>query len=417
MTRSARKDRAPGLGVLALLALALAAACAPAAAPPTAAPSAAPGGSPPAYPVPPGTHLSRLLGVVPADLTPYALSPQVSDLALWYLDRAGEAEAVGLPLPRSQVERGAALQQRLVAESNLFTPLQTGLTPPADPVLWVDTFGYDPFGLQRSLLLTEDPTGLLFGVSIMEGDYDLEAVRERLRALGYAEERPGLFALFGEREIRQESPIIEATGSRSVMNRVALARDWIVAGNTESLVEALHTRMVAAARPASITGDPRMAGLLGALGEVHLALLLPPELVREVQARIGGYLRFSPPAEWGELHPYGWAGLGYHREAADQARFILALAYPDPDAAAADAEELHRRFQTYRPFSYPPRGEDPRQGAPPGESCPPEAPRVRSGPWGSVLSLSCDYNPTVSGHWWTMLLQTWDLDFLLPKPE
>jgi hypothetical protein len=203
------------------------------------------------------------------------------------------------------------------------------------------------------------------------------------------------------------------------MNRVAPVDGRIVAGNTESLVQEIRGRLERGDDKGSLADDPVVAGLLEALGTVHWALLLPEGLLLEHQAR-SSYVAFDPPPDWETLHTYDWAGLEYERQTSTEARFTVVLAYSDPEAAAADAEAFLHRFLTYRPFGPFTRQSQPgqspgREGTPPGVSCPPHVMEIRRGDWGSVLSLSCTYDPIETSHWWDLSLWAgWDMDYLLP---
>lgn len=374
----------------------------------------------------PDADLVRLLTAVPPDLGSYARSPQVSTLALWYLDRTGEANAIGVALPRTVAEFDALLenateflfsQEQLVSYFDTFMPKQAGLgNGGLNATIWAETFGYDPFGLDLSLFLAEGGVNPPFGVAVIESEFSPETLQETLTALGYEEQLPVSFAIGGERDMIRDSPIMQATGPGSPMNRVALAPGTLIAGNNEALVDLVQTGF-AGGLDTSLADDPLVAALLTGIGESHAALLFEMPFLAEHRAR-GNLPALVPPSEWAELHPYAWAGISYSRGSREDARLTVTLAYADSAAAQVDAEELALRLRTFRPVVFPLGDDDPRTGTPPAELCTMRLPRIQSGSWGSALSISCDYSPTSGsgGHWWRNLLSMWDLDFLHAGP-
>ncbi len=132
-------------------------------------------------------------------------------------------------------------------------------------------------------------------------------------------------------------------------------------------------------------------------------------------ARLDRYL--AGPDRWGQLSPYGLALIGY-RVQGDAEETVLTLYYPDSAAAARDAGELEKRWNS---FYYDPtgaRGES--EEVPATLSCSPFSTAVIEGLHHSVLIGTCpvlrteERDITVKGpSLWSWLFGTRELQFLV----
>ena len=132
-------------------------------------------------------------------------------------------------------------------------------------------------------------------------------------------------------------------------------------------------------------------------------------------ARLDRYL--AGPDRWGQLSPYGLALIGY-RVQGDAEETVLALYYPDSAAAARDAGELEKRWNS---FYYDPTGARAESEEVPAIlSCSPFSTAVIERSGHSVLIGTCpvlkteERDVTVKGpSLWSWLLGTWELQFLV----
>ena len=135
---------------------------------------------------------------------------------------------------------------------------------------------------------------------------------------------------------------------------------------------------------------------------------------------VDGLDRYTTGAEqWGRLSPYSLALLGYRvREDAEET--VVALFYPDPEAAGNDAPELEQRWNS---FHYDPSSglltEPESEETPVTRSCFPFSTTVIRQATHSVLVGTCpvlrgeDLDPTAQGpNLWRSLFDTRELQFL-----
>ena len=208
------------------------------------------------------------------------------------------------------------------------------------------------------------------------------------------------------------------------LNRIAFLDGRIAAapstGIIEQLIDVHHGDS-----PSLLWSAPHRE-LVDAIGEGLLGgAFVPPGWIVEnwntvntrSAARLDRYL--EGPDRWGQLSPYELALLGY-RVRGDAEETLLALYYPDPAAAAEDAGELKKRWNS---FHYDPRG--PRADPEPEEvlatlSCSSFSTAVIEGSGHSVLIGTCtvlrteEWDVTVKGpSLWTWLFGTRELQFLV----
>ena len=132
-------------------------------------------------------------------------------------------------------------------------------------------------------------------------------------------------------------------------------------------------------------------------------------------ARLDRYL--AGPGRWGQLSPYGLVLFGY-RVQGDAEETVLALYYPDSAAAARDAGELEKRWNS---FYYDPTGAHREsEDVPATLSCSPFSTTVVEGSGHSLLIGTCpvirseERDLTVKGpSLWEWLFETRELQFLV----
>ena len=212
--------------------------------------------------------------------------------------------------------------------------------------------------------------------------------------------------------------------TRHPMNRIAFLDDWIAAapstGIIEQLIDVHHGES-----PSLLESAPHRA-LIEAIGDGLLGgAFIPPGWIAEnwntvntgSVARLDRYM--AGPDQWGQFSPYDLALLGY-RVQGDAEETVFAFYYPDPVAAARDAGELEKRWNS---FHYDPRG--PLANPEPEEvpatlSCSPLSTTVIEGSGHSVLIGTCpvlrseERDPAVKGpSFWSWLFGARELQFLV----
>lgn len=262
---------------------------------------------------------------------------------------------------------------------------------------------------------------------IYQGGFEDERVIRWLLDMGYVEadySGTPYYALGGDFEWSIESPLGAAGVS---LNRVGLASDWLMAAPSTALLERLADLQTGSAGESLWDSEPHRA-LVGAIDGRPLggAFITPQWIMKQWNTvnpapveRLDKYL--AGPDRWGQVSSYSLAFIGYViRENADE--IVVALFYPEPGAAAADAYELEQRWHS---FQYDPLGRG-LIGAPEHDdlplsaSCTPFSTTVIQKPEHSILVGTCpvirdEDNPSVKGPGlWSWLFSTRELQFLVP---
>ena len=217
-------------------------------------------------------------------------------------------------------------------------------------------------------------------------------------------------------------------GSMGVsLNRVAVVGDWFLAAPATGILEELIDLQTGHPGASLWDSQPHRV-LVDAIGgrPVGGAFITPKWVMENWNTvntgpveRLDKYL--AGPDQWGRLSAYSLAFIGYGiRGEADE--IVVALFYPNPKAAAADAPELERRWNN---FHYDPLGRG-LIGAPEHDdvpltgSCGPFSTTLFQTPEHSVLVGICpvirdEGDPSVQGPGlWTWLFSTRKLQFLAP---
>ena len=216
-----------------------------------------------------------------------------------------------------------------------------------------DLMGVDVFAFDQSVWSWQDgfnsPTFMLVQVP-----FDPESVAGKLEALDYKKaDHSGTVYYWLDEDFAPDfgRPL------GLPLNRIAFLDGWLAAapstGIIEQLIDVHHGES-----PGLLESEPHRA-LVEAAGEGLLGgVFIPPGWMVEnwntvntrSAARLDRYL--EGPDQWGQLSPYDLALLGY-RVQGDAEETVMALYYPDPAAAAGDAGELEKRWNS---FHYDPRG-------------------------------------------------------------
>ena len=356
------------------------------------------------------SRFSEALGSVPLEF-----SGQVVEFADYYRSRAlnGLEEAVSAEVlfqldhrTRERYHEGLRLHPRLNSRIQRMN----------------DLMGVDMFAFNQSTWSWQggnnSPTFMLSQVP-----FDPENVAGKLQALDYKEADHSGTAYYWLDEDFAPGLLTHPLGLP--LNRLAFLDGWIAAapstGIIEQLIDVHHGESSSLLESAPHWASVEAAGD-GLLGGVFM----PPGWMVEnwntvntrSAARLDRYL--AGPDRWGQLSPYDLALLGY-RVQGDAEETVLALYYPDPAAAAGDAGELKKRWNS---FHYDPRGGQRRDGeleeVPATLSCSPFSTTIIEGSGHSVLIGTCpvlrseERDIAVKGpSLWSWLFGTRELQFLV----
>ena len=262
---------------------------------------------------------------------------------------------------------------------------------------------------------------------LYRGGFENQRVIRGLLDMGHVEadySGTSYYALGGDFEWSIGSPLGAAGVS---LNRVALAGDWLMAAPSAALLERLADLQTGSAGESLWDSEPHRA-LAGSIDGRPLggAFVTPQWIMKQWNTvnpapveRLDKYL--AGPDRWGQVSSYSLALIGYViRENADE--IVVALFYPESSAAAADAHELKRRWNS---FQYDPMGRG-LIGAPEHgdalltDSCHSFITTAIQAKEFSVLVGTCqairdEDDPSVKGpDLWTWLFSTRELQFLVP---
>ena len=362
----------------------------------------------------PESRVSAALGSVPLEF-----SGQVVEFADYYRSRAVTGlEEVDSSEDLFRLDRKG--WERLFEGVRLHPRLRARIQKTLD-LIAVDVFAFD-----LSVWFWQDgnnsPTFMLVQVP-----FDREVVAGKLQALDYKEADHSGTAYYWLDEDFAGGLLTHPLGLP--LNRVAFLDGRLATAPSTGIIEQLID--VHQGESPSLLGSAPHRALVEAAGEGMLGgVFIPPGWIVEnwntrntrSVARLDRYL--AGPDQWGQLSPYDLALLGY-RVRGDVGEMVFALYYPDPDAAAGDAGELEKRWNS---FHYDPRGGHRSDGeleeVPATLSCSPFSTAVIEGSGHSVLMGTCpvirseEWDVTVKGpSLWSWLFGTRELQFLIGDLE
>ena len=338
------------------------------------------------------------------------------DKGLWYGNLGRALEMAGVQPPRSRDDqadrdvRDAYLEAR---DRIILAPdfLGSFIGQPE----WEDVFGFNGMEVTLAFGFGGSALGLAFPSSeaYLEGDFDDNAIRQKLRELGYGEIEVSGRSYFSLNDDNSWGSLMSPSGiATGSMNRVYVSDTALIVAPATAFV----TGMLAtwANESQSLADDVAVSGVALALGDPLSAALFTREGVMNPDAGAGlppGLSQYEKPAEWGTLHEWSDMGAGYGR--GDEGDWwVMALFYPDPDAADADADELLQRMMGYD-TAFPELVE---QGVlvqrPIDHSCSQLMAAARPHEGGSILSIHCTMKE--DGATALQLVDLRDVGFLVP---
>ena len=380
----------------------------------------------PPTPVPPGP-------VSPVPMSPLMESLAVTPLAfadspILFADYAGSRAATGLEGVQGIDDVLSALStDNPEAMQRIYEGIAIGGDFLSRTVTLKDRVGLDVYAFDRSIWSLE-PKHEAPGFLLVQGKFDIENVIDNLMELDYTNDShmgADYYRLGDDFGYSIAHPL---RGLGLTLNRVAWLDPWLAAARSTGTIAGL-IGVQRDGKPSILVNDGHRA-LAEAVGEGLLGgAYMPPQWIVEnwntVNAGPADRLdRYKAGADrWGRLSPYSLALLGYRvREDAEET--VVALFYPDPEAAGNDAPELEKRWNS---FYYDPAGlltEPEPEETPVTRSCFPFSTTVIRQAAHSVLVGTCpvlrseEPDPTVKGSsLWSWLFSARELQFLVRDLE
>ncbi len=151
-------------------------------------------------------------------------------------------------------------------------------------------------------------------------------------------------------------------------------------------------------KQSSLKDAPAYTRVAESLGDVLSAALVPQSQIHSQNVS----------AEWGNLHMYDLAGIGYRMDRQDR-KVIIVLHYPDK-SAAGDVEELGRRLADYSEITR--NLETPRLA----DLFDIETPEATVYGTDSILKVELKYKSDTPSTLWSEMVESQDLGFLVVSP-
>ena len=290
-----------------------------------------------------------------------------------------------------------------------------------------DRVGLDVYAFDRSIWSSE-PRHEAPGFLLIQGKFDIENVIDSLMELDYTNDSYGGADYYRLGDDFGYSIAHPLRGLGLTLNRVAWLDPWLAAARSTGTIAGL-IGVQRDGKPSILVNDGHRA-LAEAVGEGLLGgAYMPPRWIVEnwntVNTRPADRLnRYATGAgRWGRLSPYSLALFGYRfREDAEET--VVALFYPDPEAAGNDAHELEQRWNSFHYDPVGPLTEPEPEETPVTRSCSPFSTTVIRQAAHSVLVGTCpvlrgeDPDSTVKGPTlWQWLFDTRELQFLAEDLE
>ena len=292
-----------------------------------------------------------------------------------------------------------------------------------------EKYGFDPWAFDLGVWgpIGNRPTPKF---TVTEGGFDAATVSEKLEAFGQQEEALAYqktdykgTTYYTRSEdyrfpLRTEPPLVY-----SALNRVVVEGDRMLAAPATFIIEDLIDVREGDA-PNLLESDAHLS-LAREVGEGLIGgAFLPPAWIAEnaIGHSRGDYgvdpdvldVYLEGPQRWGTLSDYDLALFGY-RVLGESRKTVIALYYPNLDAAEKDAEELKKRWDSFHVHI---------DLIPVSDLCSPLSVRVVRKEGASMLIGNCDVisteNETLFSHGpdlWLVLTYTGTLEFLVDDME
>ena len=336
---------------------------------------------------------------------------QFKDQGVWYGDMGRALEIAGVQAPRNQDDLRQSISARdAYSDARRGIVLAPGfLSGVFGEQEWEEVFGFNGYEVAQAVSFGETSSRPL-SAAYLEGDFDDNAIRQKLVDLGYEEKEAFGRTYFSIRDDYTWGSFARPDAfAHGAMNRVYVSGTALIASPATEYV----TGMLAAwaNESPSLADDSAFSSIALALGDPLSAGLLTREAILDYEFGDSVALsQYEKPAEWGTLHEWSDMGASYGRGEEGQ-WWVLSLFYSEPDAAVADADELIQRMRGYD-TSLAWLVERGWLQQPIDQSCSQLTADTRQHEDGSTLSIRCTM--TEDGTTALHLVDLRDLGFLLP---
>jgi hypothetical protein len=323
------------------------------------------------------TDLERMLGYVPYS--------SLEESEVWFINFGKAKGMYGVEDIKSIEEAKQLPDDRMEAIRNALTETG-GIIPIWRSKELSPVIGFDGLTLDRIIHIGVIPPK---ESSIVEGNFEEELITDLLTGQGYTKTDYGSYSYYGIRgdyAIDVTHPIARMV--LATMNRLAVLDDMIIVSPATEYVTGVFDAM--AGDTPSITDNTACRALADSLGDVLMAVVTTPARVVFTFPGMEEQLKFdfTIPNNWGLLHQYDMAALGY--KADGEKRFlVIALYYADEEEARANGAEIVKRMGDYILGTYHERMEN----TPFTEQYQPGEPVVQQYPEGFVLTIECELIP------------------------
>ena len=292
----------------------------------------------PVFTLEPSAGLLAKLSLIPA---------QFKDQGVWYGNLGLALEMAGVQAPRNRHDLTQSDSARdSYSDARRGIVLAPGfLGAVFSNQEWEEVFGFNGYEVAQAVSFGETSSWPL-SAAYLEGDFDDNAIRQKLVDLGYEEIEAFGRAYFSIRDDNAwgsfASPDAIAGGA---MNRVYVSGAALIASPATEFV----TGMLAAwaNESPSLADDAAFSNIALALGDPLSAGLLTREAILNHETDGSVVLsQYEKPAEWGTLHEWSDMGASYGRSEEGQ-WWVVSLFYSRPGEAVADADELIQRMRGY----------------------------------------------------------------------
>ena len=272
--------------------------------------------------------------------------------------------------------------------------------------------GFDIYSFDRILMLNNFPPHISY---LAQGNFDEELIANKLMEQGYFKTDYGAYSYYGiggDLQINLGSPLGRIV--LAAMNRLAAFDNALIISPTTGQVTGIFDTM--SGDTPSVMDNAACQALVDSLGDVLMAVMTTPNRIICAPAMADEpVFDFTIPANWGYLHGYKMAALGYRADG-NKRFFDIALYYTDVETAVADGEEIIKQMSSYTLNTWNENLEKTSFT----DLYQPDEPVVTQYAEGAVLKISCQLIPE-GRHGVSMLIggsgmPFRDLLFLVPDP-
>ena len=259
--------------------------------------------------------------------------------------------------------------------------------------------------------------------TLAEGDFDEALIISKLSGEGYAETVYGTHSYYKAGE-DYEIDITSELGKMALndMNSMAVFDNTVMAAPTGHQVTDMFDARDG--QVPSVIDNAACRALADSLGDIITGVITTPERIIQTDLKMQGMpkFEFTIPEDWGLLHRYEMAALGYRAEG-EERYLVIALYYQDEAAAKADGELIVKRMESYDIGTWASRmGPAAGTGTVPfTEKYVPGEPVIKKYGDGVVLTIACRKIPTGTRIFSSVIggpgMPIRDLLFLVPDPS